>query len=91
MVDTTAALRQGEDKLKNAGADLERKVRQGEEQAKNMMADLDQKFQDGKEKVKAVISDVDKQLHENPWPIVAGVAASCLFMGFIMGTTKRNS
>ena len=65
-------------------------LRQGEDRIKDVMSDVEKKLKQGEEQVRHLVTNVDKQLHENPWPIVDGVAASCLFMGFIMGTTKRN-
>ena len=65
--------------------------RQGEDRIRSVVSDVEKKLKQGEEQVRNLVTNVDKQLHKNPWPIVAGVAASCLFMGFIMGTTKRNS
>ena len=65
-------------------------IRQGEEKIKNVINDVENKLKVGQERVKQFVATADKQAHENPWPIVAGVALSCLFLGFIMGNAKRN-
>jgi ElaB/YqjD/DUF883 family membrane-anchored ribosome-binding protein len=49
---------------------------------------LQQGLKQGEEQLRKVINTVDKQLHENPWPVVGGVALSCLLLGFLMGQRK---
>ena len=66
-------------------------IHQGEEKIREAALNVQKKIKEGQEQVKQIVTKVDKQLHENPWPIVAGVAATSLFLGFIMGMTKRNS
>ena len=65
-------------------------MRQGEEKIKNIVADAEKKIKQGEEQLRHLATNVDKKLHENPWPIVAGVAAGCLLVGFLVGTTRRN-
>jgi ElaB/YqjD/DUF883 family membrane-anchored ribosome-binding protein len=65
-------------------------IRQGEERAKDTVADLERKVRQGQEQLRNAVSNMDKQLHSNPWPIVSAVAVGCIFLGFIMGTSKRN-
>lgn len=64
-------------------------ILEGEEKVKNAISDLEKKVKKGQEQFKELASTVDKQLHENPWPIVGGVAAACLLFGFILGS-RRN-
>lgn len=66
-------------------------LRQGEEKIKSVVSDVEKKIKQGEEQLKHFVSAADKQLHQNPWPIVAGIAVSCLFLGFIMGTSRRSS
>jgi ElaB/YqjD/DUF883 family membrane-anchored ribosome-binding protein len=66
-------------------------MKEGEQKIRSVVADAEKQLRQGEEKFRRVVADVDKQLHENPWPIVTGVAAGCLLLGFIMGTSKRNS
>ena len=61
----------------------------GADRIKGMVSDMEKKLKQGEEQVKHLVSNVDKKVHENPWPVVAGIAAGCLFMGFMMGITKR--
>ena len=55
---------------------------------KDTVSDVKKKLAQGEEQLKEIVSTIDKQLHENPWPIVGGVAAGCLLLGFIMGKSK---
>jgi len=66
-------------------------IRQGEDRIRNVVAEAEKRLKQGQEQAKEIITKVDKQLKENPWPIVAGVAAAALLLGFIMGNSKRNS
>jgi ElaB/YqjD/DUF883 family membrane-anchored ribosome-binding protein len=63
---------------------------ENDERIKNVMADMENKLKLGQEKLKTVAGDVDKQLRDHPWPVVAGVAVSCLLVGFILGANKRD-
>ncbi len=70
--------------------DISKTIEQGEERLKNAMGDIEKKLKQGREQVQQLINQADKQLHDNPWPIVAGVAVGCLFLGFLAGKTKNN-
>jgi len=72
-------------------SDLSRTMEQGEEKLKKAAWDVQRQLKQGQEQVQQLISQADKQLHENPWPVVAGVAVSCLFLGFIVGITRSKS
>jgi hypothetical protein len=38
----------------------------------------------GEDKIKEVEGELEKKLKDNPWPFMAGVAISCLLLGFIL-------
>lgn len=65
-------------------------LRQGEEKVRNVAADLEKRLKEGEKQVRQLASAADKQLHENPWPVVAGVAVSFLFLGIILGSRRGN-
>ena len=90
MQNTYSREKDTETPLKDRAADLSASLKQGEERVKGVITDVEQKLKQGQEQLKSVASQVDQQLHENPWPVVAGVAISCILLGFIMGVGKRN-
>jgi ElaB/YqjD/DUF883 family membrane-anchored ribosome-binding protein len=65
-------------------------ISEGEEKIKGVVSDFEQKIRQGEQQLKQLASKVDQQLHENPWPIVAGVAAGCLLIGFLAGNSRKN-
>ena len=69
--------------IKEKENDFSRTLDRGEEKLKNAASDAQKRLQQWQEQIQQLISQVDKQLHENPWPIVAGVAVGCLFLGFL--------
>ena len=81
--------RDTENVLNDKMFDLNTTLKQGEERIKNTVCDMEKKIAEGKAQIKTVIADVDKKFQENPWPIVAGVAAGCILLGFIIGSNKR--
>ena len=71
--------------------DFENRIQQGEDKLKDAACDVQKKLKQGQEQIQQLISQADKQLHENPWPIVAGVAVGCLFLGFFAGNVRSRS
>jgi len=71
--------------------DLSRTISDGEEKLKHAASEAQKRFRQGQEQVQQLISQADKQLHENPWPIVAGVALGCLFLGFFAGNVRSKN
>lgn len=69
--------------------DITSTTQKGEEKLRQAIGDWDQKIKQGTDTVKNVVADVDKQLHQNPWPVVAGVAITFLFLGYVMGGRKQ--
>ena len=63
-------------------SDFSRTIEQGEEKLKKAANDAQKRLKQGQEQLQQLINQADNQLHENPWPIVAGVAVGCLFLGF---------
>ncbi len=76
--------------MKDKENDLQSSLKEGEDRIKNVVSDIDKKVKQGQEQIQKVIADVDKKLHENPWPIVGGVAVGCVLLGFILGISRRN-
>ena len=72
-------------------SDFSRTIDQGEEKLKNVAGDAQKKLKQAQEQVQQLIKQADKQLHENPWPIVAGVAVGCLFLGFFAGNVRNRN
>ncbi len=68
--------------------DISRAINEGEEKLRNVADDAQRRFKQGKDQVQHLINQADKQLHDNPWPIVAGVAVGCLFLGFFAGNVR---
>ena len=71
--------------------DLSRTIDHGAEKLKNATYDAQKKLKQGQEQLQQLISQADQQLHENPWPIVAGVAVGCLFLGFFAGNVRSRN
>lgn len=91
---------QKEDEMQNAtvkdqeeklGSYAASKIHEGEEKVRKIASEVEHRLKQGEEQVRQLINKADKQLHEKPWPIVAGVAISCLFVGFLMGATKKGN
>lgn len=74
--------------IKEKENDFSRTVQQSEDRLKSAAIDAQKRLKQGQEQVQQLISQADKQLHENPWPIVAGVAVGCLFLGFFAGNVR---
>ncbi len=72
-------------------SDLSKTIEHGEEKLKNAACEAQKRLKQGQEQVQQLISQADKQLHENPCPIVAGVAVGCLFLGFFAGNARSRS
>jgi len=68
--------------------DLSKTINEGEERLRSAASDAQKRLKQGQEQIQQLIAQADKQLHENPWPIVAGVAVGCLFLGFFAGSVR---
>ncbi len=69
--------------------DLDKSLKQGEEYVNHVVSEIQDKIKEGEERITKTIGEVDKRLRENPWPIVAGVAAASIFIGFLVGSRKK--
>ncbi len=49
-----------------------------------------ERYDTGKQKVVAVATDIDKSVHDNPWTYIAGVAATALLTGLLLGRSRRD-
>ena len=58
---------------------------------KDVASQAEKYIKEGGEHLKELAHKADKNLHENPWPVVAGVAVVSLLIGFVMGTTRRGN
>lgn len=41
------------------------------------------------EKAREIAGDVNKNVHQNPWPYIAGTAATAVLVGFLLGRSRR--
>lgn len=41
------------------------------------------------EKAREIANDVNKSVHQNPWPYIAGTAATAVLVGFLLGRSRR--
>ena len=68
-------------------------IREGEREVKQLVGEAEKSIKktiaEGKENMQQIASILDKQVRSNPWTSLAGVAASCLFIGFLMGASQR--
>jgi len=71
--------------------DLSRTIDEGQETLKYASIEAQKKLKQGQEQLQKLIAQADHQLHENPWPIVAGVAVACLFLGFFAGNVRSRN
>jgi ElaB/YqjD/DUF883 family membrane-anchored ribosome-binding protein len=65
-------------------------VNQSEDKFKLIAADAQKKLKLAQEQISQMATTVDQKVKENPWPVIAGVAAGCLFIGYIMGSKSKN-
>lgn len=72
------------------GQYAESAIDEGEKKAKSAVYETQKKFKQGQEQLTQLVSGVDEQVHTNPWPVIAGVAVGCLFLGFILGSKTRS-
>ena len=62
----------------------------GKDRLKNVMSQIEKSLKETQEQIKTMATTADKQLRANPWPIVAGIAATSVLLGFVMGASRRN-
>jgi ElaB/YqjD/DUF883 family membrane-anchored ribosome-binding protein len=79
-----------EELVGNTAEQVNQYAREGEKRFRETAQTIEKGIKQGQEQVRKAFEQVDKRLHENPWPVVAGIAFSCLLVGFIMGTSKRS-
>ncbi len=64
-------------------------TKEAEEKTNELTNEAQRRLKQGEEQLRKVIDNVDKQLRDNPWPVVGGVAVSCLLLGFLMGQSRK--
>jgi ElaB/YqjD/DUF883 family membrane-anchored ribosome-binding protein len=79
-----------EEMVENTSEQANQYAREGEKRFRETAQNIEKGIKQGQEQVRRAFEQVDKRLHENPWPVVAGIALSALLVGFIMGTSRRN-
>ncbi len=72
-------------------SDFSKTMDEGQEKLKKAAGDVQKRIKEGQDQVQQLISQADKQLRENPWPVVAGVAVGCLFLGFFAGNVRSRN
>lgn len=70
------------------GKDFSHTINEAEEKLKNAASDIQDSSSSQGQQVAQMINQADRQLRENPWPVVAGVAVTCLFLGFFAGSVR---
>lgn len=80
--------REGQNTGEKLGQYADAAIHEGEKRLKGVTQEAQKKFREGQEQISGLVSNIDNRLHENPWPIVAGVAAGALFIGYIMGCKR---
>jgi ElaB/YqjD/DUF883 family membrane-anchored ribosome-binding protein len=79
------------DKINEFSKNAQQGIQQSEDKLKAAACEAQKRLKQGQEQVQQLISQADKQLRENPWPIVAGVAVGCLFLGFFAGNARSKN
>jgi ElaB/YqjD/DUF883 family membrane-anchored ribosome-binding protein len=75
--------------LKDVVADTEHDIKDSLAIAKKRAMDAVSKATDiGGKKAKEIAEDVDEVVHDNPWPVIGGVALASLLIGYILGRNK---
>ncbi|MDE2028881.1 MAG: hypothetical protein KGK03_09495 [Candidatus Omnitrophica bacterium] len=69
--------------------EISRAINEGERKLEGAASEAQKRLQEGRQKLEQMVKDADKQLRENPWPVVAGVAVACLFLGFFAGNYRK--
>lgn len=75
--------------LKEVVTQTEHDIRDSLAIARKRAADALAKATDiGGKKAKEIAGEVDEVVHENPWPVIGGVALAALLIGYILGRNK---
>lgn len=64
-------------------------MEQGESNLKQALGEAEKKLKEGHDQATKWASTIDKQVHDNPWPLVAGVSVACFLLGLIIGKSKE--
>lgn len=60
-----------------------------EEKLREVSSEVQHKVKQTQEQLRHLASKVDHTVHSRPWPVIAGVAVGCLFLGFMCGVRRR--
>ena len=73
------------EKLKD---NMESALEEGESRVEGGIDTAERKLRNNRYSLAKRMALIDRQAHENPWPLVTGVAFSCLVLGLIMGKSR---
>lgn len=65
-------------------------VESNKEDLDRLRANAEEFIRENSGKAKDAAADLDEAVHKNPWAYVAGFAAAALFVGYLMGNSKKN-
>ncbi len=75
--------------LKDVVGETGHELRESLELVKKRATDaLSKAAEVGGKKAKEIAGEVDEVVHENPWPVIGGVALAALLIGYILGRNK---
>jgi len=62
---------------------------QAEQKGKDIASDAQKMFKEGQEQAGKIMETVDRQVRENPWPVIAAVAAVSLLLGCVISKSNK--
>ena len=68
---------------------LSRSIEETEERLANAAQEIRERSRQKLEKVQELLRQADQKLRANPWPVIGGVAAACLLLGYYFSSRPR--